>query len=396
MTPAGPRLEQVQDTLSAELGHYLDDLRTLVSIDSGTFDKAGVDRVVDTLESWYADLGATIQRRRNDVYGDSLVVRLKGSLPGTVLLIGHTDTVYPLGTAGERPMRIVGGHALGPGTADMKAGDLAILYALRAILDQGPGYLGNVIVLHNSDEEIGSPSSKDLVAKLAAESDAVLVLEAGRDNGDIVVARKGIMDVQVWVTGIAAHAGVNHDQGRSAILALAHIVTAVEALSGSAPGLTVNVGRIDGGDRANVVPDRAYARLEVRAFERDVLERAVEQIAHVVASPPIDGIEARMEVSVEHWPMNRAGGTDVLLGMARAVGRELGIDFGWTATGGASDANTVAAAARPVLDGLGPVGGRTHSPYEYIEIPSVVPRTALLAGLIAELGRVGPSLRDRA
>lgn len=380
-------LDRAAGGLQARLPHYLADLRTLVDINSGTFDKDGVNRVVDVLESWYGDMGAVVERRPGDVYGDILTASLHGAGSGSVLLIGHTDTVYPPGTVEERPMRIEGDRIIGPGTADMKAGDLSIVYALRALQDQSPDLLGKVVVLHNPDEEIGSPSSKETVAALSRDADAVLVLEPGRENGDVVVARKGIMDIQVWAEGRSAHAGVNHDQGRSAVLALAHLVTAVEGLNGSLPDLTANVGRIEGGDRPNVVPDRAYARLEVRAFDRRVLEEAVDRIRKLVETPAVEGTRMRMEVSVEHWPMHRSDGGERLFQLAQNIAGRLGIQLGAAATGGASDGNTAAAAGRPVLDALGPVGGRAHSPDEYVVVSSVAPRTALLAGLIASLAQ---------
>lgn len=378
-------LDRALDSLRVSLPRYLDDLRTLVDIDSGTFDRDGVNRVVDVLESRYVDMGATVERRPGDVYGDILTASLQGSGPGSVLLIGHTDTVYPPGTAEERPMRIEGDRVVGPGTADMKSGDLSIVYALRALLDQGSDVLGKVVILHNPDEEIGSPSSRGVVAALSRDADAVLVLEPGRENGDVVVARKGIMDVQVWAEGRSAHAGVNHDQGRSAVLAMAHLVTAVEGLNGSLPDLTVNVGRIEGGDRTNVIPDWAYARLEVRAFDRRVLEQAVDHIRRLVEAPAIEGTRLRMQASVEHWPMHRSDGGARLFQLAQGIAGRLGFELGATATGGASDGNTAAGAGRPVLDALGPVGGRAHSPDEYVVASSVAPRTALLAGMIATL-----------
>jgi glutamate carboxypeptidase len=356
-----------------------------VAIDSGTFDKFGVDRVAARLETMYIRLGAQTEWHRAETYGNTLVATLSGVGSGSVVLVGHTDTVYPTGTAAERPMQIDADRISGPGTADMKAGDLAIVYALRALLEQGPEHFGRITVIHNSDEEIGSPSSRALIAECSSGADAVLVLEPGRENGDVVVARKGIADIEIWVKGRSAHAGVNHDRGRSAVLALAHLIVAVESINGTLPDVTVNVGPIEGGERPNVVPDRAYCRLEVRAFERSVLEKAIERVRQIVASGVIDGTEARLKVSVEHWPMSRSGGNETLLGIAQSVGAQLGLLIQGAATGGASDGNTAAAGGTPVLDGLGPVGGAAHSPNEYIDARSIIPRTALLAGLIASL-----------
>lgn len=375
--------------MADRLPAYLDDLQALVSIDSGTDDKAGVDRVADFLAARYRRLGAAVERHSHDVYGDTIVARFGEGAPHTVLL-GHTDTVYPAGTASSRAPRREGDRLVGPGTADMKGGDLAILYAMTDLIEAG-AETGCVTVIHNGDEEVGSPTSRDLIRKIAGQADAVLVLEPGRENGDIVSARKGIARAAVTVRGVAAHAGVNHDRGRSAVLELAHLVVRLEALNGTIPGVTLNVGPVTGGDRTNVVPDRASAQLEIRAFDRDHLLDAVQRVQDIVAVRTVADTAADVTVAIEHWPMQRSPGSAHLVDLARRLAEELGISLRDAATGGASDGNTAAQAGVPVLDGLGPVGGAAHSPGEYIEIPSVSPRIALLEGLIAR-ERLIPSL----
>lgn len=379
-------IQRANQWLSSAVPEYLKDLERLVSIDSGTYDKAGADDVVSSLEGLYVALGAAVERRTNDVYGDTLIATLEAGGRGRVLLIGHTDTVYPAGTVADRPMRREGNRIIGPGTADMKAGDLSIVYALRALREQGAQLPGRVTVIHNSDEEIGSPSSRALIRKAATEADATLVLEAGRENGDVVIARKGIADIRVRVQGQAAHAGVNHDRGRSAVLSLARIVTSVESLNGTLPGVTLNVGQIEGGGRVNVVPDHASARLEVRAFERSLLESMLGRVEHAIQGAVIDGTVAETDVSIEHWPMPRSEGGTRLFETARRLGETLGERLNGAQTGGASDGNTAADAGCPVLDGLGPVGGNTHSPSEYVLADSIAPRTAILAGLVSSIG----------
>ena len=199
------------------------------------------------------------------------------------------------------------------------------------------------------------------------------------------IARKGVADAQFTVTGIAAHSGVNHERGRSAILELAHLIVALESLNGTIPGVTLNVGHVLAGERANVVPDRAFARFELRAFERSNLEKAIALVEATIAARTVAGTEVDLQLSVNHWPMQRTPAGQRLVELAREIGARLGLDLRDVATGGASDGNTAAAAGRPVLDGLGPVGGGAHSPDEYILIDSIVPRTALLAGLVATL-----------
>jgi glutamate carboxypeptidase len=374
-------LAQLEGTLPA----YLDDLRALVSIDSGTFDKAGVDAVTGWLVERYDRLGADLSWHPSAEFGDTAVARLHGGGTGHVLLMGHTDTVYPLGTAEERPFTLDGTHARGPGSADMKAGDLSIVYALETLLELAPEDVGHVTVVHNSDEEIGSPSSKEIIRELSHEADAVFVLEAGRENGDIVSARKGILDGRLEVRGVAAHAGVNPERGRNAILELSHIVVALQGLNGQIPGVTLNVGHVSAGRRPNVVPDHAFAHFEVRAFERERLEEAMRRVQETVARRTVPETEAEVTLTVEHWPMQKTEASDRLVRLASKLGAAVGVEVRDVATGGASDGNTAAAAGRPVLDGLGPIGGGAHSLNEYVLVSSIAPRTALLAGLIAAI-----------
>src|SRR5579884_729713 len=366
--------------VAARLPEYLRDLDSLASIDSGTYDKVGVDQVASMLSDRYDRLGARVSRHRHDVLGDTIVAELGASGPVT-LLLGHTDTVYPAGTAAMRPMRREGDLLFGPGTADMKAGALAIVYALEDLVALDAN-LGRVIVIHNSDEEIGSPSSRGLIRQMAETADAVLVLEPGRENGNIVAARKGIARVDITVRGVAAHAGVNHNRGRSAILELAYLVTRLEALNGIMPDVTLNVGVIQGGERVNVVPDHASAEMEIRALEPESLQHAVELVRETVAWRTIAQTNAEADVRIEHWPMHRTAATNQLVVLAQGLGADLGLSITAVATGGASDGNTAAQAGKPVLDGLGPVGGNAHSPDEYIDVTSVAPRVALLEGLV--------------
>ena len=380
-------LRAIAELLEGMLPAYLADLEMLVNLDSGTFDKAGVDRVGQKLRERYRQLGAEIKEYPSPVYGDTFVATLGGIGEGRVLLLGHLDTFYPLGTAAQRPFTIESERAYGPGSADMKSGNLCILYALDALRQRGFEDYALLTAVHNTDEEIGSPSSRELIRSEAERADAVLVLEAGRENGSIVSARKGVADFQLRVRGRSAHAGVNHDRGRSAALELAHLVVALESINGTVPGATLNVGRLEAGERPNVVPDHAFAHFEARAFEQHRLQEVIALVEQIVARRTVDGCEAEVRISVEHFPMHKSEGTARLVELAQLLARQLGFEIRDVATGGASDGNTAAAAGRPVLDGLGPIGSGAHSPSESIHIPSIVPRTALLTGLIAALGR---------
>lgn len=376
-------ITEIAAWLESRLSLYLSDLEEMVSIDSGTYDKAGTDAVVALLARRYEGLGATIETHRSLDYGDTVCATLGGRGNGHVLLLGHTDTVYSAGTSAARPLRRDGDRLLGPGVADMKAGNLSIVYALEALKSLGYCELGQIEILHNSDEEIGSPSSRDLIYERSTAADAVLVLEPGRENGDIVWARKGMADIKFTVRGVSAHAGVNHDRGRSAVLEMAHLIVALESLNGSIEGVTVNVAPVRGGERPNVVADFAEGRAEIRAADRVNLEKAVEAARQVAAGRVVDGTSAEVTISVAHYPMLPTDGARRLAELAQTLAGQLGFSMSPTSTGGASDGNTAAQAGCPVLDGLGPIGGAAHSPNEWLSVASIVPRTAVLAGLIA-------------
>jgi glutamate carboxypeptidase len=370
-------------TLESWLDDYLDDLRTLVGIDSGTRDKAGVERVNEWLERRLTALGFSVERHPQAETGDNLLATLDGSGSGHILLLGHSDTVFPKGTAAERPLKIVGDKILGPGACDMKAGLLAGCYAVAALSDLGFQDFGRITYLCASDEEIGERYSLDLIRAAARQAGAVLTLEAARENGDIVVARKGARVYAIEAFGHAAHAGVEPEKGRNAILALAHHSIALDQLNGYRPDVTVNLGVIEGGSEPNVVPDYARLLVDLRAFTTDDLQAVTNAVAGVIEQEVVPGVHVRMTpVGHGHEPMPYTLQVARLEALAGQAARELGFTVKGTRTGGASDASLAAAEGKPVLDGLGPIGGLDHSPDEYILLSSIVPRTALLARLI--------------
>ena len=299
-----------------------------------------------------------------------------------ILLVGHLDTVFPDGTVAERPMRLEGQRVFGPGVSDMKAGLLAGLYAVRALRHFGFDDFARIDFFVNTEEEEGSPRSRFLYVPVAKAADAALVLEAARANGDIVSARKGNGVYGFTVFGRQAHAGVEPEKGANAIVELARCVQELTALNGLHPGTTVNVGVIGGGTRPNVVPDRAWAKVDVRfnTFEAgQALDRAIRQVA---LQPRVAGTRIEVSGGIEKGPMEKTRATAYLVELAQDVAATLGFSFNDVQTGGASDANHIGELHIPVLDGLGPVGGDDHSPNEYMDSDSIVPRTALLAGLI--------------
>jgi len=294
------------------------------------------------------------------------------------------DTVFEEGTVAVRPYRRDGDRALGPGTSDMKGGLLAGLHALAAL--RAIGLQPAATFVANPDEEIGSTFSGPHIRRLAADHDAALVLEGARANGDIVSARKGIADLEIKLTGRAAHAGVEPEKGRSAILEAAHKVVALHELNARWPTVSLNTGVIRGGTRPNVVAETCVLEIDLRAAtvaEFDTASAAVELIA---AQTTVDGVTAQIRRLASHPPMEKTPAVARLADLARAIAAEIGFELHDTATGGASDANTTAAAGRPTLDGLGPIGGDDHSADEWLDLSSVVPRTTLLAALIARVG----------
>ncbi|HUF07586.1 MAG TPA: M20 family metallopeptidase [Candidatus Binatia bacterium] len=379
-------------SVDARLPAFLAELETLVNIDCGSYTPAGVNRVADFVAAALAAMGAEVRRVGHEpsegeaALGDLVIGTLDGDGP-RLLLIGHMDTVFDAGTAAARPYRSQGDRALGPGVTDMKAGLLAGLHAIGAL--QASGIRPSVTFIANPDEEIGSPFSTPFIRELAPSHDAALVLECARANGDIVSARKGIADYHMSLVGRAAHAGVEPEKGRSAILEAAHQVLALHALNGRWPTVTVNAGVIRGGTRPNVVAERCEMEIDLRAATVDTFDAAAAEVERLAAEPTIAGVAINLRRIAGHPPMERTEASGRLVALAVSIAGELGFELRDAATGGASDANTCAALGVPTLDGLGPVGGDDHSVDEWLDLSSVAPRTALLAGLI---GRVGEAL----
>jgi glutamate carboxypeptidase len=371
---------------------FLDDLETLVNIDSGSYTPAGVDEVATWMAERLQALGATLERHHNTELGDTVVATFEGQTDGpTVMLIGHTDTVFDPGFLAEHPFEVKAGRITGPGVGDMKSGLLVGLYGLMALRETAAHPdswlpVGRLIYVVNPDEELGSPSSRAVIAEIAKGADAAFVMEGARANGDIVSARKGLIHIRATVVGRAAHAGVEPEKGRNAVLEAAYKTQALHALNGRWEGVTINVGSIVGGSRPNIVPAEAVMLIDMRAPTRvsqDVAEQAIDEI---LESSTVPDIETQIE-KLAHWrPMEKTEASAQLVDTAVGIAAALGFDLADTATGGGSDANTTAGVGVPTIDGLGPVGGNDHTPLEYIELDSIVPRTTLLAALIQTAG----------
>ena len=386
-----PDPAELSRIVAASRPRYLAELEQLVNVDCGSYTPEGVNRVASFVADALTALGSAVERtphRPEDErpqLGDLVVGRLEGEGP-RLLLIGHMDTVFDPGTAAERPYRSDGQRAFGPGVTDMKGGLLAGLHAIAALHEAG--VRPSVTFVANPDEEIGSPFSTPVIRQLAARHDAVLVLECARANGDVVSARKGIADYHVTIGGRAAHAGVEPEKGRSAILEAAHLVLALHELNGRWPTVTVNAGVIRGGTRPNVVAERCELQVDLRAATVDAFDAAAAEIERIASSPTVPDVRTELRRTAGHPPMEKSEASARLVSLAGAIAGELGFELRDAATGGASDANTTAAIGVPTLDGLGPVGGDDHSADEWLDLESVVPRTTLLAMLIARVGDV--------
>jgi glutamate carboxypeptidase len=373
-------------------------LAQLVNQDSGSFSPAGVNRVADQLERELRSGGWQVERRAHHpgpgeaALGDALIGRRAGGLSRgaggrRLLLLAHMDTVFDDGEAAARPFRTEGGRAYGPGVTDDKAGVVAGIEAIETLCDDaGFEDFESMTLLFSPDEEIGSPFSKGIIQELAADHDVAIGLEAARTNGDLVSARKGIAALEVRVTGRAVHAGIRPQKGASAALEAAHHTIALHGLNRRWQGVTCNVGTVRAGTRPNVVAGAAVLELDLRATGTADFERALAAVSEIVARPTVEGTSSTVRLLHRHPPMERTPAVMALVEEAQRVARALGFEVGHTATGGAGDANTTAAAGVPTVDGLAPVGGDAHGPGEWLDLDSLVPRTALLAGLLARLG----------
>jgi glutamate carboxypeptidase len=393
-TPIGTIATFAQDCYDS----YLADLESLVNIDCGTFIPDGVNQVAGAMSERFAETGWAVRRipqaesptgrDLEDSFGDIVVASLAGARSHEdgghrVLLVGHMDTVFPEGTASARPYRVEGRTAFGPGVSDMKGGLLLGLYAVRCLQQAGYENFAGITYVCNPDEEVGSPFSGPTILEMARQADVCFVLEGARENGDIVSARKGVADFRIRILGRAAHAGVEPERGRSAIQQAARTTVALDALNGRWPGVTVNVGVIQGGIRPNVVAERCELGVDVRATTSDSFKEAVAAVQAVAREQHVPDVEIEVVSRGGFPPMEKTEATAALVRTAQAIAGELGFHLQDAATGGASDANPVAGLGVPVLDGLGPIGGADHAPGEWLDLDSVVPRMALLSGMIA-------------
>lgn len=375
----------IEIQMEKQLLHLLQLLEQCVNLDSPSRDKRLGDKMADWFSQQFTELtGGVVERIPNETYGDQLRCVL-GNGERQILLIGHYDTVWLEGEAGKRPFAIRDGRAYGPGVYDMKAGVLQAIFALRLLRDSGRLPRDKrIVLLLNSDEEIGSPTSRRLIELEAARSEAAFVLEPPTEpTGALKTWRKGSAHFTITVEGISAHAGVEPQKGVSAIEELSRQVQFLHGLTNYEKGTTVNVGTIKGGIGANVVADRAEAEVDVRIMTLEEAQRIEALILGL--QPVLKGTKLTVAGGIRRPPMQRTEETGKLFALAQRIGREeLGLALEESGTGGVSDGNFAAACGVPTLDGLGAKGGFAHSPQEYIELASIPVRISLLARLLEE------------
>ncbi|MGE0040909.1 MAG: M20 family metallopeptidase [Vicinamibacterales bacterium] len=354
----------------------------LVRVESPTDDPAAVNRAVDLAADRLRAIGGRPRRIAAEDAGDHLRVEF-GQGRRQILLLGHLDTVWPVGQLGRMPCRREGDRLHGPGVFDMKAGVAIAALATRALFAASPPAGCRVVMLWTADEETGSATSRALLEAEARASDAVLVFEPSLPGGALKTSRKGCGQYELVVTGVAAHAGVDPGKGVSAIREIARQIVAVEALHDLDRGVSVNVGLIRGGSRANVVAPEARAVIDVRV--PTAADAARVDAALRALRPVLPGATLEVRGGIDRPPLERSAGVVRLLELAREVGAGLGQTVDEGGTGGGSDGNFCAALGVPTLDGLGAVGDGAHAVHEHVVIPSLAPRAALVAGMLVRL-----------
>jgi glutamate carboxypeptidase len=364
----------------------LDLARQLVLSESPSDQKAAVDACMDLAAAHAKSIGGRIKRHRQKLHGDILELRF-GPAKATkkTLLLGHLDTVWPLGTLKTMPCRIAKDPAgddrlYGPGALDMKAGVAMAFTAIQMLQEAGP-LENEIILLLNSEEEIGSPVSRPITEQLAQECAAVYVLEPAQ-NLAYKTSRKGTGDFRITVHGLAAHAGVDFTRGRSAILELTRQIEKISAWTDLAKGITLNCGVIAGGTKTNVVPAEAWAEFDLRVAKRADGPRMEKRFAALKPTPK-SGCTLTVEGGINRPPMERTRGTVKLFQRAQTLAAQLDWHLEEASTGGASDGNFTSALGIPTLDGMGAVGEGAHANHESVLIDHLAPRTALLAAMLA-------------
>jgi glutamate carboxypeptidase len=376
------RIYHLRDFCQAERAWLLDTIETLVRLESPTTEKEAVDRCGRELASRLETIGGRVTRLPRTDRGDHLLAEF-GCGSTQILMLGHFDTVWPVGQLDRMPLMRSNGRLHGPGVFDMKTGIALGMLATRALLETGATLSRRIVMLWTSDEEVGSGTSRQAIEEEAKRSDAVLVLEPSLPGGALKTSRKGCGSYEVIVRGLSAHAGIEPQKGASAVQEIAHQILRVNALQDLARGVSVNVVRVSGGLRSNVIPDEARALVDVR------VPTAASAADVAAAFRSLEPLDPRTTIEclghVDRPPLERTEAVVRLYEQARLIARELGQELGEGGTGGGSDGNLTAAIGVPTLDGLGAIGDGAHALHEHVEVEALPDRAALIAGLIQTL-----------
>lgn len=375
----------LKELLNAKKQEMLQLLEQLVNIDSGSNTKSGIDTISTLLKAKFERLDFKVKVIEEKEYGNHLVMQHREAINPEIIIIGHMDTVFPEGTARTRPFTMEGNRAYGPGVIDMKASLVSLFYALTAMKQAGKKGYQNVQIILNSDEELGSPSSRKLIMQHTENKKYALILEAARPDGSIVTARRGGGQFKVLVEGKSAHAGLEPEKGRSAIEELAHKIILLQQLTNYKDGCQVNVGIVSGGTAANTIPADAIAIVDVRISEIKQIQTVQKQIEKICATTFVEGTKTKLIGEIDRMPIEKTDKISSLLEVIKQVGQEIGVIIKDTETGGSSDGSFTFAAGVATIDGLGPIGGYFHREDEYLEISSLIERTQLLAEVIQKL-----------
>ncbi|SIQ10356.1 glutamate carboxypeptidase [Bosea sp. TND4EK4] len=386
-----PAEKKVVDWLASRKEGMIALLRELVDTDSGSYDKAGVDRAGAVIARFHEANGLAVEILPDSRYGDAVKARLANPAANDqrpVLLLGHRDTVFPQGEPARRPFTIKGARAYGPGVADMKGGLVIEAFVAAAFAECG-GLAAPLTMLTTSDEEIGSPSSRPVIEAAARESRCVFNAEPSRlpagassaadKRQSVTSGRKGGVFMRADFTGKPAHSGANYEKGASAIVDLGHKIPKLQGLTDLEKGITVNVGLIGGGQTVNTIAPSAWCEIDLRYVTAAQRDEMVGKIRAIVETPEVAGTRAALTIKGEFLPLERSPESAALYDTYREAASSFGIDVVAEFTGGCADSGFTAAQGTPTLCSVGPTGGMAHTPDEFLEVESLVPAAQTLA-----------------
>lgn len=383
-----PHEARVLDWLGDQKQAMLELIERVVNIDSGSYDKAGVDAVGAEFVRFFTERGMPTKIEAHEAFGNAIHIRLDDSRSNEkpIVLMGHRDTVFPKGEVASRPFKIEAGRAYGPGVSDMKSGLVMNAFVLDAFKRFGgaPAPLAGLIT---SDEEIASPSCRPVIERVAREARCVFNAEPGRPNGGVVTSRKGGVFMRCDIEGRAAHSGGNFEYGISAIGELAHKIVRLHALTDLKRGTTLNVGIVKGGQSVNTSAPSAQGDIDLRYMTPKDRSEAMAAINEIIATSFVPGTKATLKVMGEFLPVNPTPPSERLFSGYQAAAKEIGLTVTGEFSGGCADSGFTSAVGCPTICATGPIGGKAHTAEEYLEIDTIVPRAQALALAIMRLDR---------